>query len=289
VHPINEVHETFVRMIGELMALDPNSDLVFTGNSEPSLIAQALKTYGAVVIRKIMPQDVNEKIAGYLKNYLDADEAMIAANTVPIADRWYTKYGTKILGSLPEAQRNYILHALNQYQIKAVLESYFETDELFIEMHRMVFRGMKADIDYRHIPYHQDRGTHSNGVDGVINCWTPVTPCGGDYPKLEVVPCQNRRLLPVRPRPIIPENEQYDFIHLELDKIKDAFPDAVFWHPDLMPGDILMFSELVVHRTYVEPTMSKERISIEGRVTAKTALTMPPQSIPTLAPLAAFA
>jgi hypothetical protein len=271
------------------MTIDPNTELVFTGNSEPTAIAQALKTYGAVVIRKIMPQDVNEEIYGYLKAHLAKDEAMVAANAVPAAARWYTKYGTKILLELPESQRNRVLRALNQDQIRAVLERYFDTNELFVEMHRMVFRGMKANIDYRHIPYHQDRGTHSNGVDGVINCWTPVTPCGGLYPTLEVVPCKNRRLLPVRPRPIIPENEQYDFIHLELEKIKEAFPDAVFWHPDLMPGDILMFSELVVHRTYVEPTMTMERISLEARVTGKTALTMPVPSIPSLLPLAVFA
>jgi hypothetical protein len=44
------------------------------------------------------------------------------------------------------------------------------------------------------------------------------------------------------------------------------FGEENLWHPELNPGDSLVFLEETLHRTYMIGTMKKERISLEIRV-----------------------
>jgi hypothetical protein len=38
-----------------------------------------------------------------------------------------------------------------------------------------------------------------------------------------------------------------------------------FWHPALNPGDALILTHKTLHRTYINPAMIQQRISVEMR------------------------
>lgn len=86
-------------------------------------------------------------------------------------------------------------------------------------------------------------------------CWIALTPCGDDAPGLEWVDAPQPRLL--RPAELQPEAVA-------------ARHDAVlFRRPVLQPGDALVFDGRLLHRTHLDPAMTRPRTSIELRFFAQ--------------------
>ncbi|WP_425215732.1 hypothetical protein [Tumidithrix helvetica] len=96
-------------------------------------------------------------------------------------------------------------------------------------------------------------------MTAMVICWIPLVDCFGDRPCLEFIkqPCD--RLL------------HYEYLNdRELEKL---FAPQDFWAPELKRGDMLIFLNGTLHRTYVTEAMKSDRTSIELRF-------MPPQQIP---------
>jgi Phytanoyl-CoA dioxygenase (PhyH) len=114
-----------------------------------------------------------------------------------------------------------------------------------------------------HAPHgwHQDGGlAHAfDGAEGegdapplaMTTCWIALVACGVEAPGLEFVSERRERLL-------LPSE-------LPDDQLRRVFPPPTFWHPTLDPGDALLFSGDLLHRTYVTPAMTRDRTSIELR------------------------
>jgi len=129
----------------------------------------------------------------------------------------------------------------------------------------------QAWVRKRYAPFHAPAGYHPNSwhQDGglgvrfparngsaipmtrLLTCWLPLDLCAGDRPALEFV---RRRL---------------DFLlhYSELDDatLRRRFAPGDFWVPELRLGDGLIFLDGTVHRTYVQPDMPRDRLSIEYR------------------------
>ena len=91
----------------------------------------------------------------------------------------------------------------------------------------------------------------SANMTQMVICWIPLVDCLGDCPGLQLVRKPLERLL------------HYEYLNdSELEKI---FEPNEFWVPQLKFGDMLIFLNGTLHRTFVTDTMKNNRTSIELR------------------------
>jgi hypothetical protein len=139
-------------------------------------------------------------------------------------------------------------------------------DSLALDLDRAWFRRQYAPA--RAPSFHRPHGWHQDGALGfdflaqgeapvadavlpMITLWIALDACGVEAPGLELV---TRRLHELLPPP-----------HLADSCVRRQFPPDDFCRPALEPGDALVFAGDILHRTYVNPAMSRDRHSIEFR------------------------
>ncbi len=166
---------------------------------------------------------------------------------------------------------NDILALLEGSVFATICKSFYGDDRLRTMMSRNGFRiHDPARSSKTFIPYHQDSYTQDKRVRSVLNCWMPLDPAGIDAPGLEVVrhPCAPN--FPRRSWGLESENAAYDRITIERDRIVAEYGPDSFAAPPFEIGDCLIFSEHVIHRTFVTPGMTRPRINLELRVFAES-------------------
>lgn len=118
----------------------------------------------------------------------------------------------------------------------------------------------------RYPAFHAPHGWHQDGALGanfmsipcpckalleMVTIWIALNPCGIDAPGLELVTSPVEQLL--RPEQLIDSC------------VRTRFADDLYWKPVLSPGDALLFSGAILHRTHVLAGMRQDRTSIELR------------------------
>ncbi|WP_374372726.1 hypothetical protein [Dongia sp.] len=247
---------------------EAHAALDFSWPCDAAAIADAIRRTGCAVVRGAIPPaklvDIRDRTAATYDKY----DALKARNELPPTFAWTYKFGVlsllDVFADYDSALRFIVEHGQNE-AIRAIAKAFFASD-LKVEVPRIVFRRQVSTNRNREIPYHQDFYTQTEGVQGVLNFWTPFIDCGVTAPSVEVVTHVFDRLLPTRERPLLPQNESFDKIHITREQIIDLCGDGKFWHPRLNVGDFLIFSDHVVHRTYMTEDMTQERQSIEYRV-----------------------
>ena len=94
----------------------------------------------------------------------------------------------------------------------------------------------------------------------LVTCWLPLQPCGADCPGLEFV----RR----------PLDSLLHYTELSDEGLRRRFDAHQFWAPDLRLGDGVLFLAGTLHRTYTQPEMRLDRLSLEYRFFSAPAITM---------------
>lgn len=107
------------------------------------------------------------------------------------------------------------------------------------------------------VPFHQDVQAFGRLL---INAWTPLTIAGGDAPGLELVVARVRDLPDTDAA-----DDQYDTLQISEATVRERFPDDAIVRPEMVPGDVLVFLGTTIHRTYIRPDMSEQRLSLELR------------------------
>ena len=125
---------------------------------------------------------------------------------------------------------------------------------------RKRYAPFHAPAGYHPNSWHQDgglgisflpRAESASPMTRLLTCWLPLDPCTGDRPALEFVRRRLDRLL--------------HYTELDDAILRRRFAPGEFCAPELGPGDGLLFLNGTVHRTYVQPEMSKDRLSVEYR------------------------
>jgi hypothetical protein len=144
--------------------------------------------------------------------------------------------------------------------------AYLQDEAFYARLHRLGFRRHDPRAASRSfVPFHQDSGSQEGQIRDVLNCWIPLDPgAGRDAPGLQVVrdPCAPK--FPLQ-RPEQPENLVYDPIAIDPARVADTYGDRLM-APQFEVGDVLVFTEHVIHRTYVTPQMTRPRLNFEFRV-----------------------
>jgi hypothetical protein len=90
-----------------------------------------------------------------------------------------------------------------------------------------------------------------------LNVWVALSECGEDAPGIDVV---GRRLTEVLPTGTPGARMTWT---VSPDLVREAGGDVVV-RPSFAPGDVLLFDHMNLHRTAVEPEMTRDRHAIEA-------------------------
>jgi hypothetical protein len=250
---------------------------VQTAEIVPAQAAAEVLEKGSTVLRQVWPIDKLTVLRSAIQTFCDdrARRVSIGEGLHP-SERMYATHGVGTFGALtnlkliaPEFLRE--LFAGSYY--RDLCEAYFGDSQFYVTLNRLGFRNHDPlSSDRSFIPYHQDSYTQDKRVERVLNCWMTLDlGAGRDAPGLEVVRDPCRPDFPRKDWGLLSGNAAYDDITIERERIVEEYGEN-FLAPEFDLGDGLVFSENVIHRTYVTPQMTKPRINFELRVFTPKAL-----------------
>lgn len=135
----------------------------------------------------------------------------------------------------------------------------------FILNNCQVRRHLNESGPNRLVPFHQD-ASFLRSEFRIINCWFPLVPSGKDAPGLELVAYPIREIF-TPPKAGSPSADAYEQLELDEETIRQRYDGKFFWHPEMQPGDAMVFDNFTLHRTYYREGMNKDRYSMEIRST----------------------
>jgi hypothetical protein len=104
--------------------------------------------------------------------------------------------------------------------------------------------------------WHQDGAFLGSGIRA-INMWLTLTACGVDAPGLDLVPRRFDSIVETGTG-----GAHFDWA-VGPEVVKRVSADVGVVRPQFDAGDLLIFDDLFLHRTAVEPEMTRERHAIE--------------------------
>ncbi len=236
----------------------------------PADAAQEVAAFGSSVLRNVWPHEPLAVIRAAIAEYSSQRVARIARGEGGPHERMYSAHGVGTFAELVAAGllSEGILGALfrGSYFHK-LCTAYFGDDVFYASPKRLGYRNHDPLVSGKSfIPYHQDSYTQDSRIPQVLNFWMPLDPGAGvESPGLEVVRNPCRANFPRKDFGLKSENAAYDFITIARERIVEEYGEC-FLAPTFAIGDGLVFSENVIHRTYVTPEMTKPRINFEFRV-----------------------
>ena len=243
---------------------------------DPLAAATEVRTMGSVVLRGVWSAERLAHLRGAIEEFTQRRRARVASGQMKPTERMYATHGVGGLGALLREG------LVKPHDIAALFEGsayhqlcrqYFGEDSFYVMLNRLGFRDhdpLRSDRSY--IPYHQDSYTQDVRTTNVLNCWIPLDPGAGSIsPGLEVVRNPCRPDFPRKDLGLRSENSAYDHITIDRDRVVEEYGEC-FLAPEFEVGDGMVFSENVIHRTYVTPTMTKPRMNFELRVFSPSGL-----------------
>lgn len=219
----------------------------------------ALSMYGVVKVESLFtPQWIQtlgllfedkfeETKQNYGKEILSYNEERWFDNRSINADH-FSLFGEKITTSVGSAVLALAATALNR-SVAVSEQSYIRRVE-------------PGDTESGHglkLPFHQDQ--HILGCP-LMNVWIPLTDCGEDAPSLQVVACPQNGTIVNQ----VSDRNLYAQIGAEI-SVNWVMRNhaAKLVAPTMRTGDALLFLGTTIHRTYLEPHMTRRRDSLEVR------------------------
>jgi len=229
---------------------------------------------GLMLLKKICPSVESASILARIdRRYQDIDDIRVTHGPAEVARR--LEPGARFASTASSLN----LRAVFGKEEEPVIQVILRDRRLRPLLMRALGGCLAIDLDQawvrrqyavpRYPPLHAPHGWHQDGALGfdflapcntrskrcdllnMITCWIALTACGRDAPGLELIAGSPNALLPVR--------------SLSDSAIRDRHPAHAFWHPLLDPGDAVLFSGEVIHRTHVTPSMEMDRTSLELR------------------------
>jgi hypothetical protein len=237
----------------------------------PEETARELAEFGSAVIRGAWPLAPLAKLRSAIADYcaLRASRVRSGQDLAP-AEKMYATHGVGTFAALMREgliEVDFLTELFANSRYRDICIAHFQDDRFYATWQRLGFRSHDPKLsDRSFIPYHQDSYTQDKRVAKVLNCWIPLDPgAGRTSPGLEVVRHPCRPDFPRKDFGLRSENAAYDFITIDRDAIVEAYGET-FMAPEFEVGDGLLFTENVIHRTYVTPAMTEPRINFELRV-----------------------
>lgn len=216
-----------------------------------------LQREGVLLLRQLLP---GATIAAWAERFAQGwehTEARLIAGDMPERELVnFYRFGHP-LPALIDGFGDWIDGLFNHLALRNLLRTLYGSEVCIIgsaSLPRLQHPPSAAQAIERALPWHQDY-EYVGPLQQAINVWIPLTPVGGDYPGLEL-------WLGGPQAPLLEPGQPT----AERDAILAAIPASELWRPQMQPGDVLIFTPYTVHRTHLDPGMSKTRISYELRL-----------------------
>ena len=254
-------------------------------------LASAITHHGCLLVRGLLDADQVMRFRDDIDRALAAFRARIDGDTSEELDVWcsffqpsedYAAYdvsggrhflapqGSMYTGDSPRALFD-LLDFFEAASLRSVLTEYFGE--------RPALSLKKGTL--RHVPatggtsWHQDGAFMQRGIRS-CNVWVTLTACGGDSkaPGLEFLPRRFEHLVETG-------NHGAIFEWSVGDGLADQFAaETPVVRPVFAPGDALLFDDLFLHRTAIDPGMDTPRYALEHWFFAPSHY--PPEQLPIL-------
>jgi len=145
-----------------------------------------------------------------------------------------------------------LLETLEQVGLARLITTYLGERPAF-SMNKCVLRKVSLDTVG---DWHQDGAFLGDDIRA-LNVWITLSDCGRDAPGLDVV---GRRL----DRVVETGTEGSHFDWSVGQPVVDRVAEGTVVRPEFEAGDVLLFDELMLHRTALDPSMTHERHAIES-------------------------
>ena len=242
----------------------------------PAEAAQEIREHGSTVLREAWPAEKLAAIRAAIVNFTEWQRQRVQAGRLAPNERMYVAHGAGTFSGLSNAgfiKPDILPDLFRGSPFHDICRAYFGDEAFYSVTTRLGFRNHDPRLtDRSFIPYHQDSYTQDVRTPSILNCWMTLDPAAGrDAPGLEVVRHTCAPDFPRKDLGLRSENAAYDFITIDRDDIVKAYGDN-FLAPEFEIGDGLVFSQDVIHRTYVTPQMTQPRINFELRVFSANSL-----------------
>jgi hypothetical protein len=234
-------------------------------------LRDGLAHHGCVLVRGLIPPERAEALAGGVDRALDAFDACADQPRGASAPPWYVPFDAdarkyrvggrrawvRASGALWTADSPRMLFELldvvEATGIGSLVEGYFG-ERPALSANKCTLRRVPPDASTN---WHQDGAFLGRHVT-TLNLWLALSPCGIDAPGLDIVPRRFDEILPTGTDGAIFD---WSVSHTLVEQAAGG-ADAIL-RPEFQPGDALLFDHLFVHRTAVEPGMTRDRWAIE--------------------------
>jgi hypothetical protein len=256
----------------EVLAEEPDGPLAPTDPHDLTVAAlrRGLAQHGCVLVRGLIPTRRAEALAWGIDQALDAFDGCVAAPGRQAAP-WYVPFSPRMGEYRVGGRRGWVrasgalwtadsprmlfelLQVVDETGIGALVEDYLG-ERPALSANKCTLRRVPVDTNTN---WHQD-GAFLGPDVRTLNLWLALSPCGTDAPGLDIVP---RRLDEVLPTGT--DGALFDWSVSPTLVAEMANGHATVVRPSFSPGDALLFDHLFLHRTGVDPGMTRERWAIE--------------------------
>jgi hypothetical protein len=227
-----------------------------------NLAVSALRENGFVILRKVLDREL---LARKLREAqveferLDAIRERLSEEDRRSLDRMEMPVPEPETG-LRVQPDNYQL--LNHPLIREVI---FRYQGAFLWHYPPQVRRQNPRVESALLPYHQDVAYSRGRYDRFVVCWVPLTACGNTAPGLEFLVGR------------IDEDLQHEAAGAweagingaTIESLRATLPSHA---PILETGDVILFGEHTLHRTYFHPEMQDVRLNFDFRAPSLSGL-----------------
>jgi len=242
---------------------------------DADVVASAITHHGSLLVRNLLDaEDVATMVAAIDESFLACDSKSYA-KVGTRSGSWYQPFRARPTDDPPAPGHRFWVREAGGVLAADSPPAFFTMVEMFEAVglreviagylgERPVFSVDKCTL--RRVPlglnppdWHQD-GRFLGDDLRVLNVWVALTPCGGDLPcpGLDVVPKRFHELVPTGT-----DGAYFDWA-VGHDCVLRESADAPIIRPEFRAGDALLFDEMFLHRTALDPTMIEERYAIES-------------------------
>lgn len=226
-----------------------------------------VRQFGSTVLRDAWPADHLASLRKVIADHLEQRDRMAADGTLDPRQRMLHSHRASTIAQIIGFDAALIARMFKGSLYHQVCAEFLQDDEFYVALNRLAFRNHDPKGPARTlVPFHQDSGTQNPRVTRVLNCWIPLDPgCGRSAPGLQVVREVGAPNFPLKDFGLQSGNAVYDSVTIDTDAVMTRFGDLLL-APEFDVGDGFVFSQDVIHRTYLTPEMTMPRLNFEFRV-----------------------
>jgi Phytanoyl-CoA dioxygenase (PhyH) len=232
----------------------------------PELLRAGMLRDGCLLVREAIPRDEALRLADQIDQAFEDRNAVEDGGSVTdpiyeefdpeppfeLTERHWIREGGGVLAADSPPLLFDLLDQFDRAGLRDVVNSYLG-ERAALSLNKSTLRKAEPGAGSA---WHQD-GAFMGKVRA-LNIWLSLSHCGDDAPGLDIV---SRRLDKVVPAG--GEGAIFPWSVSPADAERVA-GDAGIVRPVFEPGDVLLFDELCLHATAVEPEMSKPRYAVES-------------------------